>query len=195
MDQRQDAVLAAAKFTVAVNDAARGMPGRQVATVGRVVPSPNTRNVIAGRVELTVDVRDISPSTLDALFVTIERHAAEIAAATNTRFSIRTTQRSEPALADARLMEVIATSASALGLSSQRMPSGAGHDAQSMARIAPMATAHTAQICSSMRRMRFDGTRGREVWHTGTEYRALRRASLSHVTSPGWGNLHRYSLR
>jgi N-carbamoyl-L-amino-acid hydrolase len=139
MDQRQDAVLAAAKFTVAVNDAARTMPGRQVATVGRVVPSPNTRNVIAGRVDLTVDFRDLNPATLDTLFATLERHAAEIAAATNTRFTIRTTQRSEPALADARMMDIIASSASALGLSSQRMPSGAGHDAQSMAHIAPMA--------------------------------------------------------
>jgi N-carbamoyl-L-amino-acid hydrolase len=139
MDQRQDAVLAAAKFTVAVNDTARGMPGRQVATVGRVVPSPNTRNVIAGRVDLTVDFRDLNPATLDAMFASIERQAAEIATATNTRFTIRTTQRSEPALADARMMDVIATSATALGLSSQRMPSGAGHDAQSMAHIAPMA--------------------------------------------------------
>ena len=139
MDQRQDAVLAAAKFTVAVNDATRAMPGRQVATVGRVVPTPNTRNVIAGRVDLTVDFRDLNPATLDVLFTTFERLAAEIAAATNTRFTIRTTQRSEPALADSRLMDVIASSAGALGLSSQRMPSGAGHDAQSMARIAPMA--------------------------------------------------------
>jgi len=139
MDQRQDAVLAAAKFTVAVNDAVRGMPGRQVATIGRVVPAPNTRNVIAGRVDLTVDFRDLNPTTLDSLFAILERHAAEIGAATNTRFTIRTTQRSEPALADARLMEVVAASAGALGLSSQRMPSGAGHDAQSMARIAPMA--------------------------------------------------------
>lgn len=139
MDQRQDAVLAAAKFTVAVNDAVRAMPGRQVATIGRVVPTPNTRNVIAGRVDLTVDFRDLNPATLDALFATIERQAAEIAAATNTRFTVRTNQRSEPALADPRLMDIVASSAGALGLSSQRMPSGAGHDAQSMARIAPMA--------------------------------------------------------
>jgi N-carbamoyl-L-amino-acid hydrolase len=86
-----------------------------------------------------VDFRDLNPTTLDSLFAILERHAAEIGAATNTRFTIRTTQRSEPALADARLMEVVAASAGALGLSSQRMPSGAGHDAQSMARIAPMA--------------------------------------------------------
>ena len=68
--------------------------------------------MIAGRVDLTVDFRDLNPATLDTLFATIARLAAEIAAATKTRFTIRTTQR---------------------------MPSGAGHDAQSMARIAPMA--------------------------------------------------------
>ncbi len=138
MDQRQDAMLAAAKFTVAVNDAVRTMPGRQVATVGRVVPSPNTRNVIAGRVELTVDARDLDPAKLATLATAIERLGPEVGAATNTRVTMRLNQRSEPALADARLMTAIEASAASLGLTSQRMPSGAGHDAQSMARIAPM---------------------------------------------------------
>ncbi len=138
MDQRQDAMLAAARFTVAVNDAVRAMPGRQVATVGRVVASPNTRNVIAGRVELTVDARDLDPATLGTLAATIERVGQEVATATNTRVAMRLNQRSEPALADARLMSAIEASAASLGLTSQRMPSGAGHDAQSMARIAPM---------------------------------------------------------
>jgi N-carbamoyl-L-amino-acid hydrolase len=59
MDQRQDAALAAAKFTVAVNDAVRAVPGRTVATVGRIVVSPNTTNVIPGQVVLTVDLRDL----------------------------------------------------------------------------------------------------------------------------------------
>ena len=77
-----------------------------------MVPTPNTRDVIAGRVDLTVDFRNLNPATLATLFATIARQAAEIAAATKTRFTIRTTQR---------------------------MPSGAGHDAKSMARIAPMA--------------------------------------------------------
>lgn len=139
MDQRQDAMLAAAKFTVAVHDAIRAEPGRQVATVGRVVPFPNTTNVIPGRVVLTVDLRDLSAPTLARYTAEFERLAREIGAATGTRFSSRPLVSSEPALSDPRAMGWIGSSADALGLSRQQMPSGAGHDAQEMARITPMA--------------------------------------------------------
>src|SRR6185503_242530 len=87
MDQRQDAMLAAAKFTVAVNDAIRSEPGRQVATVGRLVPSPNTSNVIPGRVVLTVDLRDLSPEKLARFYARFEQIAREIGEATRTTFS------------------------------------------------------------------------------------------------------------
>ena len=72
MDQRQDAMLAAARFIVAVNDAVRAEPGRQVATVGRVVPKPNTTNVIAGQVVLNVDLRDLDAKTVARLGAQIE---------------------------------------------------------------------------------------------------------------------------
>ena len=139
MDQRQDAMLAAARFTVAVNDAIRAEPGRQVATVGRLVASPNTRNVIPGRVELTVDLRDLSVPTLDRFEARLRQLALQIGEATGTRFTISKAVDSEPAMSDSRMMEWIDQTASALGLSSQRMPSGAGHDAQEVAQIAPMA--------------------------------------------------------
>ena len=138
MDQRQDAMLAAAKFTVAVTDAVRGEPGRQVATVGRLVASPNTTNVIAGQVVLTVDLRDLDAARIDHFTAVIERLAREIGVATGTRFSLRSLVDSEPAMADPRVQEWIESSAASLGLSRQRMPSGAGHDAQEMARVAPM---------------------------------------------------------
>jgi N-carbamoyl-L-amino-acid hydrolase len=139
MDQRQDALLAAARFTVAVNDTVRAEPGRHVATVGRMVASPNTRNVIPGRVELTVDLRDLDAAKLDRLEARLRQRATEVAEATGTRFSVKTAVNSAPAMADSRLMEWIDQSASTLGLSGQRMPSGAGHDAQEMAHLAPMA--------------------------------------------------------
>jgi beta-ureidopropionase / N-carbamoyl-L-amino-acid hydrolase len=138
MDQRQDALLAAAKFTVAVNDAVRAMPGRHVATIGSLMAEPNTRNVIAGRVKLSIDTRDLNAETITRLVATFERLAREVGEATGTRFSVERMQRSSPALADARVMSVIGASAGALGLSSQQMPSGAGHDAQMLASIAPM---------------------------------------------------------
>ena len=138
MDQRHDAVLAAARFTVAVNDAVRAEPGKQVATVGRLVASPNTRNVIPGRVELTVDLRDLDPGTLDRLEAAFRRAAAEIGRATGTTFTLTRPFDSAPAMADGRLMDLVDGCAASLGRSGQRMRSGAGHDAQEIAQIAPM---------------------------------------------------------
>jgi beta-ureidopropionase / N-carbamoyl-L-amino-acid hydrolase len=139
MDQRQDAMLAAARFTVAVNEAIRAQPGRQVATVGRLVASPNTRNVIPGRVELTVDLRDLDVATLDRFEARLRQLASEIGSATATRFIVTTAVNSRPAMSDSRMMDWIDQTAAALRLPSQRMQSGAGHDAQEVAHIAPMA--------------------------------------------------------
>lgn len=138
MERRQDAMLAAAKFTVAVNDAVRGEPGRQVATVGRLVPSPNTTNVIPGQVVLTVDLRDLDRAKLARFTHRFEALAREIGTATGTTFAFRRLVDSEPALCDTKIMQLIEGSASSLGLSSQRMPSGAGHDAQEIGHIAPI---------------------------------------------------------
>lgn len=138
MDQRHDAMLAAAKFTVAINDAVRAEPGRQVATVGRLVATPNTTNVIAGQVVMTIDVRDLDAAKLARLHGTFERIGREIGTATDTTFTFNMQVQSEPALADARVMSWIEASTQSLGLTRQRMPSGAGHDAQEIAHIAPM---------------------------------------------------------
>lgn len=138
MDQRHDAMLAAAKFTVAVNDAITSEPGRQVATVGRLTVTPNTTNVIPAQVVLTVDLRDLDSAKLARFTERFERLGREIGAATGTTFAFKRLVDSEPAIADARLMDWIEGSAASLGLSRQRMPSGAGHDAQEISRIAPM---------------------------------------------------------
>lgn len=138
MDQRQDAMLAAARFTVAVNEAIRSESGRQVATVGRFNVTPNTTNVIPGQVVLTVDLRDLEQSKIDQFTARFEQLGREIGEATSTKFSFSQMVNSTPALSDPRIMEVVTSSATALGLSHQRMPSGAGHDAQEVAHIAPM---------------------------------------------------------
>jgi N-carbamoyl-L-amino-acid hydrolase len=138
MNQRQDAMLAAARFTVAVNEAVRAVPGRQVATVGRVVVSPNTTNVIPGKVVMTVDLRDLEARTVEHFTTVFEGLARDIGRDTGTTFSFTRLADSEPALATPAVMQVIEASATALGFTHQRMPSGAGHDAQEIARIAPM---------------------------------------------------------
>ncbi|MCA0374292.1 MAG: Zn-dependent hydrolase [Gemmatimonadetes bacterium] len=138
MDQRQDAMLAAAKFTVAVHDAVRAEPGRQVATVGRLTVSPNTTNVIPGQVVLTVDLRDLDQTKIDRLEARFKQLANEIGAATKTTFAFSVLTDSKPALSDERVMEWVEASAASLKASYNRMPSGAGHDAQEIAHIAPM---------------------------------------------------------
>ena len=138
MDQRHDAMLAAAKFTGAVNDAIVGEQGRQVATVGRLTVTPNTTNVIPSKVVFTVDLRDLDRTRLEHFTAVFEQLGRDIGAATGTAFAFARLVDSEPALADARMMEWIERSAASLGLAQQRMPSGAGHDAQEIARIAPM---------------------------------------------------------
>ena len=138
MNQRQDAMLAAAKFTVAVNDAITGEPGRQVATVGRLTVSPNTTNVIPAQVVLTVDLRDLDRAKLSRFTETFERLGREIGSATGTAFAFKRLVDSEPAIASPNVMDWIDSSAAALGLTRQRMPSGAGHDAQEISRITPM---------------------------------------------------------
>ena len=138
MDQRQDAMLAAAKCTVAITDATRAEPGRQVATVGRIVPQPNTTNIIAGSVVMTIDLRDLDEATLVRFNARFEQIGREIGRETQTTFAFRSLVNSTPALADERIMGWIDASAASLGLSHMRMPSGAGHDAQEIAQIAPM---------------------------------------------------------
>ena len=138
MNQRQDAMLAAAKFTVAVNDAVTAEPGRQVATVGRLNVTPNTTNVIAAQVVLTVDLRDLAQDKLERFTTRFEQLGREIGAATGTNFAFKRSVDSAPALANPKVMEWIEGSAAALGFTQQRMPSGAGHDAQEIAHIAPM---------------------------------------------------------
>lgn len=139
MDQRHDAMLAAAKFTVAVNEAITSEPGRQVATVGRLNVSPNTTNVIPGQVVLTVDLRDLDVAKLARFQQRFEQIGRDIGKASGTTFSFKSLTDSTPAISDPQVMSWIESSASALGLSKQRMPSGAGHDAQEIAHIAPMA--------------------------------------------------------
>ena len=138
MDQRHDALLAAARFTVAVNEAVTGEPGRQVATVGRLSVTPNTTNVIPGQVVLTVDLRDLDMGKIERFTQRFEQLGREIGAASGTTFTFKRLVESAPAMADARVMGWIDASAASLGLTRQRMPSGAGHDAQEIARIAPM---------------------------------------------------------
>ncbi|UCC75000.1 MAG: Zn-dependent hydrolase [Gemmatimonadota bacterium] len=138
MDQRADALLAAARLIIAVNEIVTGTPGRHVGTVGRIRAEPGAPNVIPGRVVMSLELRDLSAETIRSLFAEIRAEAERIAGESGTRFSFSHLDVSAvPAPTDPRIRRVIAETGEQLGLSYQLMPSGAGHDAQDMARIAP----------------------------------------------------------
>jgi beta-ureidopropionase / N-carbamoyl-L-amino-acid hydrolase len=138
MEERRDALLAAARLVDAVHDVATMVPGRQVGTVGRLEVTPNAPNVIPGRVRLTVELRDLSEATLRDMARQVAARAAAIAAATKTVIEFEPLIHHDGALASPEVQTAIALSADGLGLTHLSLPSGAGHDAQMMARICPM---------------------------------------------------------
>jgi beta-ureidopropionase / N-carbamoyl-L-amino-acid hydrolase len=138
MDHRHDAMLAAARFTLAVNRIVTSRPGRQVGTVGRITALPGAPNVIPGKVVLSLELRDLDAATIHTLFDEIVAESKRIGAESGTTFSYKEINVNTPAPTDPRIRAVIDRSARDLGLSTRAMPSGAGHDAQDMARLGPV---------------------------------------------------------
>ena len=138
MNRRWDAMISAAEYILAVNRVATSMPGAQVATVGRIHAEPGAPNVIPGEVVLSLEIRDLSAGKMQRVFDEISAESDRIA---DARFTpIRHEEidvAAPPAPTDERMRRIIAASADELGLSFKFMPSGAGHDAQDMALIAP----------------------------------------------------------
>ena len=135
---RHDALLAASHLTIAVRDAATRIPGRQVATVGRIEVTPNSANVIPGLAQISVELRDLDPGKLTAMMDDIRARAREIASTTGTTIEFRELARAAPAAATPAVQTAIERAAESLDLRSSRLPSGAGHDAQMMALLGPM---------------------------------------------------------
>ena len=138
MRMRQDALLAAARFIQAVNEEALNRDGTQVATVGRIRAMPGAPNVIPGEVVLSLEIRDLSEDVITEMFAKIKARAEAIAGDSGTSVSfLHLDTTAKPALTDARIQALVEAEAGARGYSSKRMKSGAGHDTQDMALIAP----------------------------------------------------------
>lgn len=138
MNERQDALVAASQLTLAVREIAQSRKGRQVGTVGRIEVEPNSPNVIPGKVTMSVEFRDLSEQVLRELGDTVKTRGAAIAKQTNTKITFTLASTNVSALAMKGVQDAIGRSADAMGLKTMRLPSGAGHDAQQIAKIAPM---------------------------------------------------------
>ena len=137
MDRRQDALLSAARFIEMVNRVVRSEPGRQVGTVGQIRAEPGAPNVIPGRVVMSLELRDLDAAKVARLYARIGDEARAIGREGGTTFTFAPITEHAPAPTDPRMRAIIADAAHGLGLTTRIMPSGAGHDAQEMARLAP----------------------------------------------------------
>ncbi len=139
MNARRDALLAAAKLIVALNEVITSHEGRQVGTIGKIVAEPGAYNVIPGKVVLGVEIRDLSAEKIGKLFHELETKARDIAKASETTITfVQSSVGVTPALTAKPVQDKIIASAKALGLSYRYMQSGAGHDSQEIAQIAPV---------------------------------------------------------
>jgi N-carbamoyl-L-amino-acid hydrolase len=138
MNQRRDALLAAAKYVEAVNRVVTSVPGRQVGTVGKMQAFPGAYNVIPGKVATSLGLRDLDAAKTQMLFEKIQVEVRQIEQATGTKFEFKQTNETPPAPTDLRVRRVIDEAAKGLGLTTKFMPSGAGHDAQEMAHLGPV---------------------------------------------------------
>jgi N-carbamoyl-L-amino-acid hydrolase len=137
MYARQDALVAASQVVLAVNQIGNS-PGQQVATVGKMEVFPNAANVIPGRVEMSLDIRDLSSQHIDKLMEQLRQHLNAIATNTDTQIRLHPCLHNEPALAQPHIQNAIAQACEALELSYTHLPSRASHDAQEIAAFTDM---------------------------------------------------------
>lgn len=139
MNKRQDAMLAAAEFTLAVNEIVKSISGTQVGTVGKIQAYPGVPNVVPGKVVLGLEIRDLSNEKMDLLISKIKERSNEIGEHYGTTFSFFSlSANASPALTTTLIQDIIEQKSHDLGYTTLRMPSGAGHDSQDMALLGPI---------------------------------------------------------
>ena len=137
MSLRRDPMRVAAEVVVAARSIASEIGGSQVATVGSLHLHPNLVNVVPASATMTVDLRNTDEALLQLAEEQLRIRVAAIAEDEDVTVESRPLARFEPVEFDERVVEQIELLAEKTGLSTKRMPSGAGHDAQMMARICP----------------------------------------------------------
>ncbi|MBJ9624321.1 Zn-dependent hydrolase [Burkholderia multivorans] len=138
MHLRHDAGWVAAAIATFLRELAVSS-GTTLATIGMLRIEPNVINVIPRKAVLTVDLRDPDEQRLQQAEQRLADHLEQLAALEGVQISTERLARFEPVVFDAALVDAIEKAAARRGFSYRRMTSGAGHDAQMIARIAPAA--------------------------------------------------------
>ncbi len=134
MDRRCDALAGAAEIILALERMAPTLGPHTVCTVGQISCHPGARNVIPGEVRFSIDFRDVEG--LDTKWSQVEPLVRAVASARHLAMELRPVSSSEPVALSPTIQGILEQVCNRRGLSSMRMPSGAVHDAQVMARLA-----------------------------------------------------------
>jgi len=137
MSMRHDPAYAASMIGVFLRELASSMGGNQVCTVGRIELVPNLINVVPKSATVTVDIRNTDEDLLQHAESTFLDFLNRLASTEGVQISTRRLARFEPVVFDDGVLDLIERESVALGATSMRLPSGAGHDAQMLARICP----------------------------------------------------------
>jgi N-carbamoyl-L-amino-acid hydrolase len=146
MHMRRDAGYVAAEIATFVRRLVLELGGAQVGTVGRLDLRPDLVNVVAAEATLTVDLRNTDDAVLGRAEATLADEVARLAEAEGVEVVSRSLARFEPVDFDPPTVDLVEATASRLGYSTRRLPSGAGHDAQMLARVCPTAMIFTPSV-------------------------------------------------
>ena len=146
MHLRRDPLLVAARIAGYVRDLTGELGGGQVGTVGRFDVQPDLVNVVPSTVTMTIDVRNAAEPALQEAERRIATFVAAAAADEGVDVDSRTLARFEPVDFDASMIDLVESTAERLGHTTRRMSSGAGHDAQMLARVCPTAMIFTPSV-------------------------------------------------
>ena len=146
MSLRHDPAYIAAEIAVYLRQIANEYGGNQVCTVGKIDLHPNLINVVPKSATLTLDVRNTDEKILCEVESKITKKIAELAASEGVAISSRVLARFEPVEFDSQLTGLIADLARHHNRSVMLMPSGAGHDAQMLARVCPTTMIFTPSV-------------------------------------------------
>lgn len=137
MHMRKDAGYVAARVATFARELAQRLGGNQIATMGAITLEPNLVNVIPNKALFTVDLRNTDGAVLQAAEAQLWEFAEQAAEQEGVQCRRRMLARFDPVRFDSAVIERVERAATARGLSHRRMASGAGHDAQMLARMCP----------------------------------------------------------
>jgi N-carbamoyl-L-amino-acid hydrolase len=137
METRRDALVAASNLIKSVQQIGLDQPLTGRATVGHIVVTPNSPNVIPGHVELMVEFRNPEVSVLDVMTAALDKALKETSVKYNVEVVSKQELDSGTINFTPELIDIVEQAASSCGMSSKRMISGAGHDACQLAAVMP----------------------------------------------------------